>query len=47
MADECTDIAIIKELSLFFCWAEDVEPVEHFFDIIPLKKADGAAKVVV
>ena len=43
MADECTDIATIEELSLFFRWAEDGEPVEHFFDIIPLKKADAAS----
>ena len=41
MADECTNITTIEELSLFFCWAEDGEPVEHFFDIIPLKKADA------
>ena len=26
-----------------FGWAEDGEPVEHFFDIIPLKKADAAS----
>ena len=26
-----------------FRWAEDGEPVEHFFDIIPLKKADAAS----
>jgi hypothetical protein len=43
MADECTDIATIEELSLFFRWAEGGEPVEHFFDIIPLKKADAAS----
>lgn len=43
MADECTDIATIEELSLFFRWAENGEPVEHFFDIIPLKKADAAS----
>ncbi len=42
MADECTDIATIEELSVFFCWVEDGEPVEHFFDIIPLKKADSS-----
>ena len=42
MADECTDITTSEELSLFFRWAEDGEPVEHFFDIIPLKKADAA-----
>ena len=43
MADECIDITTIVELSLFFRWAEDGEPVEHFFDIIPLKKADAAS----
>ena len=41
MADECTDIATIEELSVFFRWVEDGEPVEHFFDVIPLKKADA------
>ena len=41
MADECTDIATVEELSVFFRWVEDGEPVEHFFDIIPLKKADA------
>ena len=41
-ADKCTDIATIEELSLFFRWAEYGESVEHFFDIIPLKKADAA-----
>ena len=43
MADECTDIATIEELSLFFRCTEDGEPVEHFFDIVPLKKADAAS----
>ena len=41
MADECTDITTIEELSLFFRWVENGEPVEHFFDIIPLKRADA------
>ena len=43
MADECTDIATIEELSLFYRWAEDGEHVEDFSDIIPLKKADAAS----
>ena len=41
MADECTDIATIEELSIFCRWMEDGKPVEHFMDIIPLKKADA------
>ena len=41
MADECTNIATVEELSVFFRGVEDGEPVEHFFDIIPLKKADA------
>ena len=41
--DESTDIATIEVLSLFFRWAEDGETAEHFFDIIPLKKADAAS----
>ena len=39
MANECTDIATIEELSLFFRWAEDYGSVKYFSDIIPLKKA--------
>ena len=31
MADECTDITTIEELSVFCRWVEDGEPVEHFF----------------
>ncbi len=30
MGDECTDIATIEELSVFFRWVENGEPVEHF-----------------
>ncbi len=43
MADECTDISTIEELSLCFRWEENGEPVEHFFDTIPLKKTDAAS----
>ena len=42
MADECTDISIVEELSIFCCWIEDGLPVEHFMEIILLKKADAA-----
>ena len=31
MADECTDITTIEELSVFCRWVEDGEPVEQFF----------------
>ena len=38
MADECTDIATLEEMSLFCRWEENGIPVEHFFEIIHLKK---------
>ena len=41
MADECTDITTVEELSIFFRWVEDGVPVEHFLGIVPLKKADA------
>ena len=42
MADECTDISTVEEVSIFCCWIEDGLPVEHFMEIVPLKKADAA-----
>ena len=41
MADECTDIMAVEELSVFCCWEEDGTPVKCFLDIVPLKKADA------
>ena len=41
MADECTDIATIEELSIYCRWVENGSPVEHFMEILPLKKADA------
>ena len=41
MADECTDITTVEELSIYCRWVEDGLPVEHFLDIIPLMKADA------
>ena len=41
MADDCTDVTTIEELSIFFCWVEDEVPVEHFLEIIPLKATDA------
>ena len=37
MADKCTDITTIEELSIFYRWVEDGQPVEHFLEIVPLK----------
>ena len=41
MADECTDITVVKELSVFCRWEEDGTPVQCHVDIVPLKKADA------
>ena len=41
MADECTDVTTIEELSVFCRWEEDGLPVEHFLEIIHLKHADA------
>lgn len=41
MADECTDVATIEELSIFCRWVDNGSPVEHFMEILPLKKADA------
>ena len=41
LADECTDITTIEELSGVCRWVENGLPVEHFIEIIPLKKADA------
>ena len=41
MADECTDITEVEELSVFCHWEEDGTPVECFLDIVPLKRADA------
>ena len=40
IADECTDITAVEELSVFCRWEEDGIPIECFLDIVPLKKAD-------
>ena len=41
MADESTDVATTEELSIYCCWVEAGVPVEHFLDIVPLKKTDA------
>jgi len=42
LADECTDISTIEELSVVICWVENVLPVEHFIELVPLRKADAS-----
>ena len=41
MADKCTDVATIEELSSFCHWVENGSPVKHFIEILSLKKADA------
>ena len=31
MLDECTDVTVVEEMSVYFRWTENDEPVEHFF----------------
>ena len=40
MADECTDVATIEEMSVFCRWEEDGVIEEHFLEIVHLKKAN-------
>ena len=44
MADECTDVAIIEELSIYCHWVENGSPVEHFMEILGLNKV-GAESI--
>ena len=41
MADECVDVANIEELSVYCGWVENGVPVEHFMEILPLKKENA------
>ena len=41
MADECTDVSTVEELSLFCRWIENGEPTEHFIDVLPMKRTDA------
>ena len=38
MADECTDVTTIEELTICCHWVESGVPEEHFIEILPLKK---------
>ena len=39
MADECTDVSTIEELSIYCRWIENGEATEHYIEIVPLKNA--------
>ena len=41
MADECTDVNTIEELTICCHWVESGEPEEHFIEILPLKKVNA------
>ena len=41
MADECTDVTTIEELTICCRWVESVVPEEHFIEILALKKANA------
>jgi len=42
LADECTDISTIEELSVVIHWVENGLPEEHFIELVPLRKADAS-----
>ena len=46
MADECTDIATIKEFSIVCHWEENGSPVEHFVEILPLKRCNAESTYI-
>ena len=41
MADKCTDVATIEEMSVFCRWEEEGSPEEHFLEIVHLKQANA------
>ena len=41
MADECTDVATIQEMSVYCCWEENSSPEDHFSEIPPQKQANA------
>ena len=42
-----TDITVVEEMSFFFRWTENGEPVEHFFNVLPLKEANAESITMV
>ena len=41
MADECTDITTVEEMSVFCRWEEKGIPEEHFLEIVHLRQANA------
>ena len=41
MADECTDVTTIEDLTICCRWVESGVPKQHFIQILPLKKANA------
>ena len=41
MAEVCVDVVNIEELSVYCRWVENGVPVEHFMEILPLKKTNA------
>ena len=41
MADECTDITFVEEMSIFCRWEEKGIPEEHFLEIVHLSQANA------
>ena len=41
MADECTDVTTIEELTICCHWVESGVPEEHFIETLRLKKANA------
>ena len=41
MADECTDVTTIEELTICCHWVKSGVPEEHFIEILPLKKVNA------
>ena len=41
MADECTDVATIEEMSVFCRWEEGGCPEEHLLELLHLKEANA------
>ena len=41
MANECTDVSTVEDLSLFCRWIENGEPTEHLIDLLFMKRIDA------
>ena len=43
MADDCTSITTVEELSVFCCWEENGLPAEYILEIVHLRKSDAGS----